>query len=108
MIPMVVCGNYGAYPPHGFAVAGLILLASVIAGWNAPKCARLPVRCLAFAIFIFAPCAAIFGIWPFDPTWRNDGGATPDPNILPIYSALVSPLIFAVTYLLSTQRLRAE
>jgi hypothetical protein len=95
---LVVCG---AYSVQDAAIAVVIAGLGILLGWSAAGWANYKGRYISFFGGLFVPFAVLYGIWPFDPTWRQDCGATPDPNILPIFAALVFPLLQLFSYFAS-------
>jgi hypothetical protein len=98
MIPLTVCGTGSS---QAWLAAGLIVLLAIGVGSFAAWQTRLQFR---YAVLVVAsllvPVAMVEGWWPFDPSWRYDCGATPDPNIEVYFATLAYPVIAIVTFLL--------
>ncbi|MEQ1540445.1 MAG: hypothetical protein ABL928_16085 [Sphingorhabdus sp.] len=94
MIPITVCGTD---QPEFFMQAAIIVMISFAWGIIIGRLLRRrhwATSVVAAAVVSIAlPCAAIYGIWPFDGKWRSDCGATPDPNIWVLYALLAWPII---------------
>jgi hypothetical protein len=103
MIPLIACR---AYSLQGSLIAAAIIGVGILIGWGVARASADGWRYAGVFVGLFVPCGVIFGIWPFNPEWRYDCGATPDPNILPIGAAFVFPLMQVATYLVSRWRSR--
>ena len=96
MIPVTVCIWE---KPENFISAGAMLFLAILLGGLVALRRDLRVRVAVFAIAMFFPCAALAGLWPFNRIWA-DCAWTPDPNIMPLLSALTFPVVVAVTWLM--------
>lgn len=107
MIPLVVCGTGSA---SAWLMALSICLVAVLAGWaigTRHGRGRLARR-LGFALVagLMLPGLLIAGWFPFDPAWRYDCGATPDPNLEVYYAVLAFPIVIVAICWLSAKRRR--
>ncbi|MES1972130.1 MAG: hypothetical protein V4472_06680 [Pseudomonadota bacterium] len=98
MIPLIACRGLSL---QGSLTAAAIVAASFLIGWGVARASANGWRYASVFVGLFVPCGVIFGIWPFDPEWRYDCGATPDPNLLPISAGLLFPLTQGVAFLVS-------
>ena len=102
MIPLTVCGTD---QPAFFLQAAAIVVISCACGLIIGRILRLrhwAITILAALVTSIAlPFTAVYGIWPFDGSWRTDCGATPDPNIWVLYALLVWPFTVIGVSLLS-------
>ena len=98
MIPLVVCR---AYSSQDLLWALVIVGAVVILGAVAARSAKPAWIWVIGVVGILLPSSALFGFWPFDPKWVQDCGATPDPSLLTMGAALLSPLLLGVAFFAS-------
>lgn len=98
MIPLVVCQTNTSI---SYLAAILILCVAFILGAFSGSYFRVvgafKFYSLAFLLGAMLPVTMFLGAWPFDPKWNDDCGATPDPNIWPIYAALAFPIVVCLS-----------
>ena len=96
MIPLIACR---AYSVEGWLTAAAIMAAAVGTGWATGRYGAARSAAFALCVGVYVAAASIFRLWPFDPTWLYDCGATPDPNIAPISAALLFPFVLTIAWL---------
>ena len=98
MMPLVLCS---AYSQQDFTDASVVVGCAIVLGWLAARQAKPLWIWICCLVGLLLPTAALLGIWPFDPSWKDDCGATPDPAILTTGAAMMSPLLLGAAYLAS-------
>ena len=96
MIPLIVCR---AYSSEDFLGAAALICAAILTGWVASRLAKPIGFWMGWLIGILLPTAAFFGLLPFDPKWKYDCGATPDPSILVTGASIIFPALLCVVFL---------
>ena len=98
MLPLVLCRAYSQQDLiDASAVAGL----AAVFGWLTARQAKLLWIWISCLVGLLLPTAALLGFWPFDPSWKDDCGATPDPAMLTMGAAMAFPLLLGAAYLAS-------
>lgn len=107
MIPLTVCGT-GSLAAWLTALGICSLGAAVGAIVGTRYRHRGLVQVLGLALFmgLVLPGLLSAGWFPFDPAWRYDCGATPDPNIEVYFATLTFPVLTVVFCLLFARRRR--
>lgn len=98
MIPMIVCqtGSTQAWATSvAFAIAAVAC--GVLVARYRGRLGRIAACVGASILAMLPPVLAISGMWPFDPSWRADCGATPSPNVEVLYTVMALPLLAAVS-----------
>jgi hypothetical protein len=102
MIPLTVC-QIEAWP--NILTGVFIVTLAGITGLLLPRFFQnngaLVRRAAPIVIGCSLPALLFLGVWPFNPSWRYDCGATPDPNVIVLFASLAFPIIFGLIYLLS-------
>jgi hypothetical protein len=88
-------------------IATVIVAVGVSFGWSAAKCSSALWTKMGLLVALYLTISVLRGIWPFDPRWKYDCGATPDANTLPFFAALAFPLVLGTTYLACKWWMRA-
>ncbi len=105
VIPLIVCSDYSL---QSMAIASAIVVVGITFGWSAAKCSSALWTTIGLFAALYLPFSVLRGIWPFDPRWKYDCGATPDANTLPFFAALAFPLVLGSAYLACKGWMRAR
>jgi hypothetical protein len=109
MIPLTVCSLDN--PIYSLMAFGIIIFAIIVGFIGAKLLFHRPVIfTIAFLIImsVWFPMAAELGLPPFDSSWRQDCGHTPDPNVLVYFALLSYPLIVLLSGFISRRILLSK